>query len=156
MRNPMTDRMEYRCRAPRGGARGITLIELMVVIAIIGTMAVIAIPAYRGYAERAQRTEALDGMNRLYLQQENFRTVNNTYTNNLTALGFPGGCTENCVYTITFDVAPTAQTYTARLVPTAGGGSNGVNQETDDDCLWFTINALGVRNAQEQKCLEGR
>ena len=152
----MSNRTEYRWCAPRGGARGITLIELMVVIAIIGTMAVIAIPAYRGYAERAQRTEALDGMNRLYLQQENFRTVNNTYTNDLAALGFPGGCTDNCVYTITFDVAPTAQTYTARLEPTPGGGTNGVNQETDDACSWFTINALGVRAAEEERCLVGR
>lgn len=152
----MTNSMEYRCRALRGGARGITLIELMVVIAIIGTMAVIAIPAYRGYAERAQRTEALDAMNRLYLQQENFRLANNTYTNNLAAIGFPGGCSEHCVYTITFDVAPTAQTYTARLVPTVGGGTNGVNQTTDNDCSWFTITALGVRAAENEKCLEGR
>jgi prepilin-type N-terminal cleavage/methylation domain-containing protein len=152
----MSSRIEYRLRSPRRGAGGITLIELMVVIAIIGTMAVIAIPAYRGYAERAQRTEALDGMNRLHLQQENFRLANNTYTNNLPALGFAGNCTDNCVYDITFDVAPTTQTYRARFVPNPGGGTNGVDQTTDDDCSWFTIDALGRRDAENQNCLEGR
>lgn len=152
----MSRTLEIRCGAPRRGARGITLIELMVVIAIIGTMAMIAIPAYRGYAERAQRMEALDDMNRLYLQQENFRTVNNTYTNNLPALGFAGNCSTNCVYNITFDVAPTTQTYTARFAPRPGGGTNNVDQTTDGDCSWFTIDALGRRNAENQKCLEGR
>jgi hypothetical protein len=83
-------------------------------------------------------------MNRLYLQQENFRTVNNTYTNNLPALGFAGGCTANCVYDISFDVAPTTQTYTARFVPNPGGGTNGVDQTRDDDCSWFTIDALNA------------
>jgi prepilin-type N-terminal cleavage/methylation domain-containing protein len=153
----MNSRQENRRFAPSlRGARGVTLIELMAVVAIIGTMAIFAIPAYRGYAERAQRTEALDGMNRLYLQQENFRTVNNTYTNNLPALGFAGGCTTNCVYNISFDVAPTTQTYTARLVPNPAGGTNGVNQTTDDNCSWFTIDALGRRAAENQSCLEGR
>jgi type IV pilus assembly protein PilE len=136
--------------------RGFTLIELMIVVTIIGLMALISVPAYRGYAERAQRTEALDDMNRLYTQQENFRLVNNTYTNNLPALGFAGGCTVNCVYNITFDVAPTTQTYTARLVPNPAGGTNGVNQTEDEDCQWFTIDALGRRSASDQSCLEGR
>jgi hypothetical protein len=60
------------------------------------------------------------------------------------------------VYTITFDVAPTAQTYRARIQPTAGGGTNGVNQTTDGDCSWFTIDAQGVRAAENEKCLVGR
>jgi type IV pilus assembly protein PilE len=153
----MTNRMEYRSRAPHGRARGITLIELMVVIAIIGTMAVIAIPAYRGYAERAQRTEALNAMSQMVTAQENFRTTNPGigYTNNLAALGFPGGCTANCVYTVSFDAAD-AQTFRARFVPTPGGGTNGVNQVTDEDCSWFTVDALGRRAAENADCLEGR
>jgi Tfp pilus assembly protein PilE len=128
----------------------------MIVVTIIGLMTMIAVPAYRGYAERAQRMEALDGMNRMLTAQENFRLVNNTYTNNLPALGFAGGCTENCVYNISFDVAPTTQTFTARLVPNPAGGTNGVNQTEDEDCQWFTIDARGRRDASDQSCLEGR
>lgn len=135
---------------------GVTLMELMIVVAIVGTLAVIAIPAYRGYAERTHRTEALNGMNLMTSRQENFRLVNGTYTADLDALGFAGGCTENCVYEITFDVAPTTQTYTARFTPTAGGGTNGVSQVSDDDCSWFTVDARGRRLAENDFCLEGR
>jgi len=153
----MANRMEYRWRVPRGGAAGITLIELMVVIMIIGVLAVIAIPAYRGYAERAQRTEALNGMGQMVTSQENFRTTNPGigYTNNLAALGFTGGCTANCVYNVTFDVV-NAQTFRARFVPRPGGGTNGVNQETDTRCSWFTVDALGRRAAEDQACLQGQ
>ncbi len=134
---------------------GITLIELMVVITILGALAAIAIPAYRGYSERAQRTEALNGMNRMTQRQENFRLVNNTYTSDLDALGFAGGCTENCVYDISFDVAPDTQTYRARFVPRPGGGTNGVNQTDDEDCSWFTVDARGRRDAENDNCLQG-
>jgi hypothetical protein len=49
-----------------------------------------------------------------------------------------------------------AQTYVARLVPREGGGTNGVSQTSDEDCSWFTIDALGRRAAENAKCLEGR
>lgn len=119
-------------------------------------MSIIAIPPYRGYAERAQRFEALEGMNRLFLQQEMFRLKNRTYTDDLDALGFAGGCTKDCVYIVSFDIAPSTLKYTARFVPNPAGGSNGVNQTSDDDCSWFTIDALGLRAAENQNCLEGR
>lgn len=135
---------------------GITLIELMIVITILGTLAAIAIPAYRGYSERAQRTEALNGMNLMLQRQENFRLQNNTFTNDLDALGFTDGCTENCVYNISFEGAgPNTRTYTARFVPRPGGGTNGVNQTSDDDCGWFTIDAQGRRDAESDNCLQG-
>ena len=66
------------------------------------------------------------------------------------ALGFPDGCTENCVYTVSFDVAPDTRTYTARFAPTPGGGWNDVDQTGDDDCAWFTIDAQGRRAAQNE------
>lgn len=139
----------------RSCMQGVTLIELMIVITILGVLAAIAIPAYRGYAERAQRTEALNAMNLMTSRQENFRLVNNTYTNDLDELGFANDCTENCVYNISFDVAPDTRTFTARFVPNPAGGTNGVNQTSDDDCSWFTVDARGRRNAESTNCLDG-
>jgi type IV pilus assembly protein PilE len=138
----------------RGG--GYTLIELMIVMAIVGILVAITVPAYRGYSERARRTEALNAMSQIRTAQENFRNINNTYTGDLDALGFAGGCTENCVYRITFDVTPDTRTYTARITPNPEGGTNGANQMSDDDCSWFTIDARGRRDAENDKCLEGR
>jgi len=135
---------------------GVTLVELMTVMVMVGILVAIAIPAYSGYRERAWRTEALNAMGLMQTRQENFRLVNNTYTANLAALGFPGGCTENCVYTVSFDVAPDTQTYTARFVPTVGGGTNDVDQTDDDACSWFTVDARGRRAAETEKCLRGR
>jgi prepilin-type N-terminal cleavage/methylation domain-containing protein len=145
------ERMPSRARMP-----GVTLIELMIVITIIGIMAVVAIPAYRGYAERAQRTEALNGLGQMTVRQEAWRLANNTFTADLEDLGFTDGCTDNCVYNVTFDVAPDTRTFTARFVPNPGGGTNGVNQTEDEDCSWFTVDALGRRLAEDASCLEGR
>lgn len=142
--------------AARRRIGGFTLIELLVAVTIVGVLAAIAIPAYRGYTQRTWRTEALNAMGQMQTRQENFRNVNHTYTADLDELGFPDGCTENCVYTVTFDVAPDTRTYTARLTPTPGGGSNDVDQTSDSDCGWFTVDAQGRRAAQQEKCLKGR
>lgn len=135
---------------------GVTLVELMTVVVVVAVLAAIAIPAFNGYRQRASRTEALNAMGMMQTRQENFRNVNNTYTADLDDLGFVGGCTENCVYTASFDVAPDTQTYTARFVPTPGGGTNDVDQTDDEDCSWFTIDARGRRAAENDKCLRGR
>lgn len=119
----------------------------MIVTVVIGTLAVIAIPAYRGYSMRAQRTEAKSALLRLAANEERWYLQNNTYTNDLNALGFPMGLSENGVYTIDFTVAPDTVGFTARARPTPGGGSNGVDQTRDTECAVFTIDAQGVRTA---------
>jgi type IV pilus assembly protein PilE len=126
---------------------GITLLELMIVVTIIGILGAIAIPAYRGYTERVHRTEAKSALLELAANQERWYLQNNTYTANLANLGFPGGLTEFGVYTLDFTVAPDTQRFTARARPTAGGGGNGIDQSTDDDCQSFTINEQGIRTA---------
>jgi type IV pilus assembly protein PilE len=127
---------------------GVTLLELMIVVVVVGTLSVIAIPAYRGYANRAQRTEAKSALLQLAANQERWYLQNNTYTNNLANLGFPGGTSENGVYTLDFiGAGPNTVTFTARARPTAGGDGNGVDQSSDLDCAVFTINAQGVRTA---------
>jgi type IV pilus assembly protein PilE len=126
---------------------GFTLIELMIVVAVLGVLTTIAVPVYRQYVERARRTEAKTALLRLQANQERFYLQNNTFTNDLDALGFANGCSEHCVYTIDFSVAPDTQGYTARARPTVGGGTNGADQTGDEECQWFTIDARTIADA---------
>jgi Tfp pilus assembly protein PilE len=89
-------------------------------------------------------------------KQERYHIANNTYADDAEALGFAGSCTENCVYLISFDGTPDSQSFKARLTPNPEGGTNGVNQMSDEECSWFTIDSLERREAENDSCLIGR
>jgi type IV pilus assembly protein PilE len=125
---------------------GVTLFELVVVIMILGVLAGIAIPTYRQYMQRTHRTEAKSALLRLAAEEERFYLQNNTYTNNFAALNTPAGRSENGVYTLAIPVA-NVTTFTLTATPTAGGGTNGVDQTTDAECATFTLNDQGIRTA---------
>lgn len=139
-------RSRYQKLGPRRQPQGVTLLELLIVVVMIGLLGTIAVPSYRQYAMRAQRTEAKTALLRLAANQERFYLQNNTYTNNLAALGFPTGVSDKGVYTLAVPVADT-NTYRATAVPTPGGGLNGVGMSADIDCALFSIDAQGVRAA---------
>jgi len=64
---------------PSHRARGLTLIELMIVMAILAILASIAIPAYHGYIEEAKFAKlrsSIDGM-RVFI--EDYRLENGVY-----------------------------------------------------------------------------
>ena len=102
-----------------GRTSGLTLIELMVVLVIIGILGAIAVPAYQQYSVRARRTEAKTALLRLAANQERFYLQNNTYTDDLAALGFAAGVSDDGVYTLSVPQADTA-TYEAAAIPTPG------------------------------------
>ena len=122
--------------------RGITLIELMIVVVIIGFMAVIAYPNYREFAARAKRNEAKAALLQIATNQERFYLQNNTYTCDMTRLGFSaaaGFVTESRSYTV--DVtACDANNFTAQAVynnPDAEAGK----------CGTFQINGRNVKTS---------
>jgi type IV pilus assembly protein PilE len=83
--------------------QGITLIELMIVVVIVGLIAVIAYPNYRDFVARANRNEAKAALLRIATNQERFYLQNNSFTCDLTRLGFPvaaGFVTESRSYTV--------------------------------------------------------
>lgn len=127
-------------------ARGVTLIELMIVILVIGIMAAIAVPSYRKYMIRSQRSEAKIALLQLQTAQEKRYLQMNAYTNDVSgsvSANPPGlglsSVSETQKYDITVSTfAADGQSYTATATPKYG-------QADDSDCKNFTINERGVR-----------
>jgi type IV pilus assembly protein PilE len=122
--------------------RGITLIELMIVVVIIGFMAVIAYPNYREFAARAKRNEAKAALLQIATNQERFYLQNNTYTCDMTRLGFPVSddfVTDSGTYTVDISSC-TADNFDAAAdyIP---------NDAEEGKCNLFQINGRNVKTS---------
>jgi type IV pilus assembly protein PilE len=130
-------------------ARGMTLMELLVVIVILGILSAIAVPSYRQYLVRSQRAEAKIALLQLQTAQEKFYLQNNEYTDDVTTASPTGlgllSKSETGKYDISItleeDEAGNAnQRYVATAAPAADGG-----QSDDGKCASFTIDERGTR-----------
>lgn len=87
--------------------RGVTLLELMIVVVILGILAAVAYPNYRDAAARAKRSEARAALLQIATQQERQYLQNNSYTTDMSRLGFANaGC--NLTGSETYSVCVTA------------------------------------------------
>jgi len=122
---------------------GVTLMELMIVVVIVGILAAVGYPNYRDFVARAKRTEAKAALLQIATNQERFYLNNNTYTNDLTNLGFPVAgtyTTDSGSYDISVAAGADVNSYTASAAFKLGGSEAG-------KCLTFTINAAGVKSS---------
>jgi type IV pilus assembly protein PilE len=126
-----------------------SLIELLTVVCIIAILGLIAIPSYRQYTIRAHRTEGKAAMLRLATNQERFYLQNHRYSDTVDgSLGFTAPKSENGVYALTLATANGwTQDYTVTATPVAGGGTNGVDQSSDNDCTSFSLTSAGAKSA---------
>jgi prepilin-type N-terminal cleavage/methylation domain-containing protein len=72
----------------RLGAKGFTLVELMIVVAIIGILASIAIPNFQKYQARARQREANIALGGMYTALRSFSAEYSTFTACLRQAGF--------------------------------------------------------------------
>ena len=122
--------------------RGINMVELMVVVVVISILTAIAYPSYRQYVARAKRNEAKAGLLQIATLQERFYLQNNTYTTDLTNLGFTVAAnapseTSTYVFNVT---AANANTFAA----------NAAYQNADGElakCATFTIDGQQIKGS---------
>ena len=116
--------------------------ELMIVVVIIGILAAIAYPNYRDFTARAKRNEAKAALLKIATNQERFYLNNNTYTTDMTNLGFSGAgavITDSTTYSVSVTTAD-ASNFTA--VATYQPADNEASK-----CLTFQITGRSVRTS---------
>lgn len=122
--------------------RGVTLMELMIVVVIISILTAVAYPSYRQYVARAKRNEAKACLLQIATLQERFYLSNNTYTTDMTNLGFGGAgnvLTDSGTYTCNVDAAD-ANTFSATATYQKADAEAG-------KCATFTINGAGNKGS---------
>ncbi len=122
--------------------QGVTMLELMIVVIIVGILAAIAYPNYRNVAARAKRNEAKAALLKIATNQERFYLNNNSFTLDMTKLGFSGAAnviSDSESYTIDVGFAD-ASDFTATAT------YNNPDNEASK-CLTFTIDARGTRTS---------
>lgn len=126
----------------RKNMQGVTLMELMIVVVILSIMTAIAYPSYRQYVAKAKRNEAKAALLQIATRQESFYLQNNTYTTNMTQLGF-GAATNVVTSTGTYVVnvtAANANTFAASAV------YQNVDAEAGK-CATFSIDGAGTKGS---------
>ena len=122
--------------------RGITLTELMIVVVILGILTAIAYPNYRQYVARAKRNEAKAALLQIATLQERFYLQNNTYTTDMSRLGFANAAnnlTDGGTYLVNVTAAD-ANTFSAVAAYQKADGEAG-------KCASFTINGQGTKGS---------
>lgn len=113
------------------GARGFTLIEVMVVVVVLGILASIAIPAYSRYITRGALVEATTALADYRVRMEQFYQDNRTYANGANCgVAAPAGLAN---FAVTCALAAGGQAYTATATGagTTAGFTFTINQSND-------------------------
>ena len=125
-------------------ARGMTLIELIIVVAIVGIIAAIGYPSYLEHVKKTRRAEGMGELLELADRMERHYSDTGTYAQttdgpDMTAAVIYRTTTQNGYYTLSVDAGTDNVQYTARAVPTSKGGQN------TDKCGTFIVNSQGTQ-----------
>jgi len=129
-------------RAPCGcGARGFTLIELMIAVAVIAVLASLALPAYGDYVKRGKLVDATNGlaglratMEQHYQDDRSYKKVNAASPCDATELAKLNASIKNFVFSCP---TLTDSTYTARA--TGQGSVSGFTYSINQDGTMATV-----------------
>ena len=119
--------------AARCGARGFTLIEIMIALVIVGILVMVALPSYQGSLRKSRRVDGMDTLLELASRQERFYARTGTYTTDISgATGLDYGSTQSPdgYYSLTAAACATGTIATCYVLSAAPQGV----QASDTQC----------------------
>jgi type IV pilus assembly protein PilE len=129
---------EFRKRSVVG-ARGFTLLELMIAMLIAGILAAIALPSYQQHLIRGRRAAAKSAMMDIANREQQLLIANRVYSDKtaLTANGFALNSDVTSYYTwaVTADNAATPPSFLITFTPSGAQSSDGA----------LTLNSQGTK-----------
>lgn len=123
---------------------GFSLIELLMTLTIIGFLLAFALPGYLNYITKIHRSEAISALNKIHLQQEQYRSYHEGYAD-LNQLWGKITTTPNGYYTIAIS-DPKEGSYTATATAN-GTQTRDAQQGVSCKILTLTIQDLTVRQS---------
>jgi type IV pilus assembly protein PilE len=127
---------------PRSGraARGLTLIEIMVVVALVGILASIALSSYQSHARKTRRYAAQSClMEQAQYLERYYTTASNPMTYTSAALP-DAACKTNLAAYYTFSLTSASQAFSVQAV--ASGTQTG-----DTDCRTLALNQAAQQSS---------
>ena len=119
----------------KAGARGFTLIELMVAVALVAVLAAVAYPSYQSQIKKSHRSDAKTALVSAAQAMERYFSEHATYVGaTLGSTGVYASTSVNGYYALSLG-SLTASGFTLTAAP-AGSQSN-------DDCGSFTLDQIG-------------
>lgn len=128
------------CAESTTGAKGFSLIELMVTVAIVAILAALAYPAYQTFVVKTHRSAAKACLAQYAQFMERYYTTNLTYVDADPSLGCAMEDGMDANYSFEVDNLG-ASTYIARAVPTTAFSAR------DTRCGTLSLTQTGARSA---------
>jgi len=119
------------------GARGFTLVEIMLALVVMGVLAAVALPAYQQAVQKSRRSDAIAMLTAVQQAQERWRANRTGYAANLSDLGFSSGQSPKGYYEIALSNVAMS-TYTVTATPISSGA-----QAKDSVCAKLGIAVSG-------------
>jgi type IV pilus assembly protein PilE len=128
-------------------AAGFTLIEMMIAVVIVGILLAVGLPAYQNSVQKGRRSDAISALLDAANRQEQHMLDRNTYTTDMTELGFAADpmVSEEGYYTVdaaACGAGTIATCYVLTATPAAGSP-----QGADAGCTAFSLDSFGRRTA---------
>lgn len=124
------------------GAKGFTLVELLVAMIVMGVLSSIAVASYRSYSMDARRTTAITALTDAASRQEQFFLDNKSYTTTVGSGGINVDATiEGAYYSLKIvdesTACPIARCWVMQATP--------LGNQTDDNCGTLAYNSDGEK-----------